>query len=380
MTLASLPASHLHYRSPQRTGSPLQRTAIPVTTVSPTPPPAPAEPLDLRDVIKVVPAHCRQSNPTRSWGLVARDVVVWIASLVGLALTDTWWLVVPLWALAGLAVSAMFVIAHDATHQALFPDRKTNDRVARWLMVPSQHIKQSWALGHNHIHHNHTARQGMDFVWHPVSPTEYQAMGRIGRLRHRLEWSMLGAGVYYMRAVWWEKMVRLTEPPAKWVDSIGSDRKWLARVTTVIVVAMSALGWAMYGNPMGSVWLVFKLLVVPMVLFMWVIGFTVYLHHISPDLRWATRRGWTKVRGQLDSTTVLRVPILVRPFFHSIFIHVPHHVDPRIPCYHLDEAARHIADAFPGRVVDEKLTLPRYLANTRACKLYDFDTQEWSTY
>ncbi|MCP5030063.1 MAG: hypothetical protein GY929_27660 [Actinomycetia bacterium] len=350
-----------------------------MTTIS-TPPETTAEPLKLRDVIKVVPAHCRQSSPARSWALVCRNVVLWLATLVGLAFTDTWWLVIPLWMLAGLAVSAMFVIGHDAAHQALFPDRPTNDRVARWLMVPSQHIKQSWALGHNHIHHNHTARQGMDFVWHPVTPDEYAAMGRMGRLRHRLEWSPLGAGSYYLRAVWWEKMVRLTEPPAKWVDSIGRDRSWLARVTAVIVTATAALGWAMYGNPLGSAWLVFKLLVVPFLLFSWIIGFTVYVHHISPDLPWATRRGWTKVRGQLDSTTVLRIPILLRPFLHSIFTHVPHHVDPRIPCYHLDEAARHIGQAFPGRVVDEKLTLRRYLATTRACKLYDFDTQQWSRY
>ena len=35
-------------------------------------------------------------------------------------------------------------------------------------------------------------------------------------------------------------------------------------------------------------------------------------------------------------------------FLHWIMVHVPHHVDMRIPMYHLEDAAEAIEAAFPG--------------------------------
>lgn len=338
-------------------------------------------PLGLRDVIAAIPARCRERSTARGLGRVARTVAIYGLALTGLVFTDTWYLLVPLWLVAGLAVSGMFVLGHDAAHQALTDRRWLNATIGKVLMVPSQHIYESWVLGHNHIHHRHTARQGMDFVWHPVTPDEYRSWGRLRRLRHRVEWSWMGAGFYYLREVWWNKMIRLSEPPRKWADGIARDRRLLAGLTILTVGGVAAAGWLGYGSPLGALWLVTKLLVVPFLLFTWVIGFVVYVHHISPDLPWATRRGWTKVTGQLDSTTVLRINRLADYlFFHQIFVHVPHHVDPRIPCYHLTEAARHIAAAFPDRLIDRRLRLRNYLATTRACKLFDFDTGTWLTY
>ena len=84
--------------------------------------------------------------------------------------------------------------------------------------------------------------------------------------------------------------------------------------------------------------------------------------------------------GQIDGTRVLRAPWGSNIFFHWIFVHVPHHVDPRIPCYHLEEAADAIDEAFPGRLIDSKLTVRDYISTTRHCKLFDFDSGRWLTY
>ena len=50
----------------------------------------------------------------------------------------------------------------------------------------------------------------------------------------------------------------------------------------------------------------------------------------------------------MEGTTVLRVPKGVNFFLHWIMVHVPHHVDMRVPMYHLEEAATAIEAAFPG--------------------------------
>ena len=67
-------------------------------------------------------------------------------------------------------------------------------------------------------------------------------------------------------------------------------------------------------------------------------------------------------------------------FFHWIMVHLPHHVDMRIPCYRLPLAARAIAEAFPEEVVERPIRWRDYRRATRACKLHDFETGTWSTY
>jgi hypothetical protein len=52
----------------------------------------------------------------------------------------------------------------------------------------------------------------------------------------------------------------------------------------------------------------------------------------------------------------------------------------RIPMYNLELAGDAIRDAYPDTVHDEPLRFRTFVANTKQCKLYDFDTQEWLTY
>ena len=61
-------------------------------------------------------------------------------------------------------------------------------------------------------------------------------------------------------------------------------------------------------------------------------------------------------------------------------VHIPHHVDMRIPMYNLEMAAAAIEEAFPDTVHDEPLRFRDFIANTRQCKLYDFDEGTWLTY
>jgi len=123
-----------------------------------------------------------------------------------------------------------------------------------------------------------------------------------------------------------------------------------------------------------------KLIVGPFVAFCWFIGFTVYVHHINERMPWARRREWNKVDAQMTTTSVFRVRRPFDIFLHNIFTHVPHHVDVRIPYYHLDQAQEAIEAKYPHLVLDEPLRLRTYRATTKACKLFDFDEGRWYSY
>jgi acyl-lipid omega-6 desaturase (Delta-12 desaturase) len=339
----------------------------------------PQREFSLNDVRTAIPESCYGRSSGRAVTVVLTVLVVYALPLAGLAMSDRWWMLLICWPLTGFGVAGLFVLGHDASHGVLVHSPRVNRILARLLMGPSLHAEAAWDLGHNRIHHGYTARQGFDFVWHPATRADYAAMSRPCRARHRLEWSMLGAGAYYLRSVWWDKMWHFS-PPGKRQSAIRRDKLMLAIVAVAVALA-AGMPAMLDGRWLDAIWLTFKLFVVPFLLFVQIIGWTVYVHHIAPDIRWRNRRDWTQYKGQMESTTVIRIPAIAnRLWFHNIFIHVPHHVDTRIRFDHLPRAAAAIAAAHPGTVRSSRMSIPGYLRTTGACKLYDFETGQWSTY
>ncbi len=333
----------------------------------------------LNDVRAAIPAACYQSSNARGVLVLTQASILYLVPLMLLAFIETWWAVPVLWLAAGLAIGGLFVLGHDASHGALFRSRRINRFVARVCMVPSAHVEAAWNLGHNRIHHGYTARKGFDFVWHPITVENYQAMGKTARLRHRFEWSFAGAGAYYLRVVWWEKMWRFAST-GKTASTIRRDRRLLGALLVAGVTASAAVG-VMQGGWIEAAWLPIKLIVVPFLVFVQIIGWTVYVHHVAPDIRWWNRHEWSQFQGQMESTTILRFPRLINHlWFHNIFVHVPHHVDARIPYHQLPAAAAAIKQAYPDTVVERGFTLSRYLRAAQSCKLYDFDAGSWLRY
>jgi len=336
-------------------------------------PAATSKPTGLKQVLEVIPERCYERSTTRGLGIVLRDVVMYGLVMWGLFSTDNPLLLVPLWLASGLVIAALFVVGHDAAHQALFDSKKLNSVVARFSMLPSLHATEVWVFGHNRVHHGHTLRQGMDFVWHPLTVTDYKSLGRVGKLRHRFEWGPLGSGAYYVREIWWNKMVRFPMPP-RWRKSMRRDKALVGAFAVATLVA------AIVMNGPAGLWLWAKMLVIPFLLFSHMIGWVVYVHHIAPEIRWWPRREWNRFRGQIEGTTILWGPRVVDALFHWIMIHVPHHVDMAIPCYRLPEAAKAIAAAYPDDVVEGPLRISDYRRSVRVCKLYDFDAGHWLPY
>lgn len=337
------------------------------------------KPGSLRPVIRIVPPEAYDNPTWKGLAYFARDLAVYALAVWGLIVIDNPFAVVALWVLASLAVSALFVVAHDAAHGALFKSKRLNSIIAHIAMLPSWHVYEGWVLGHNRIHHGYTVREGFDFVWHPYTPEQFAAMSGWQRARHRFEWSWLGAGAYYAREVWWHKMM-VGKPPKRWASAIRRDRIIVMSFIVVSTVLLAWLGYAHSGSALGAAWMVVKVLVVPFLGFSFVIGSLVHVHHIQPDIKWWKRREWTKFKGQMEGTTILRAPKGLDFFFHWIMVHIPHHVDMRIPMYNLDVAADAIKSAYPDTVHDEPLRFRDFMANTKQCKLYDFDAHEWLTY
>ena len=333
----------------------------------------------LNDVRTAIPESCYRRSSPRAIVALVQAVILYAIPIAGLILTNTWWMLLILWPLAGLAVAGLFVLGHDASHGALFESRRVNRAVARLCMAPSVHVEAAWDLGHNRVHHGYTTRQDFDFVWHPSTVAEYNASGLFARIRHRLEWSCFGSGAYFLRVVWWDKMWKFSAP-GKRHGEIVRDKLVLGSLLAIAVAGTAVLG-AFDGGVLTAIWMPVKLLVIPFLIFVQVIGWAVYVHHIAPDIRWWPRKEWSQFKGQMESTTVLHLPRIVnRLWFHNIFVHVAHHVDTRIPFHQLPAASAAIEAAYPSTVRTSRLSLRDYLKITRDCKLYDFEAGRWLSY
>ena len=333
----------------------------------------------LEDVRRAIPSVCYERRMGRGLLLVLADFGLY-AALLGVAAVVA---SVPLQLVAsmalGVAVSVLFVLGHDAAHDALLPSDRLNRAVAFAAMVPSLHIREGWVFGHNRVHHGFTVRRDMDFVWHPFTSEQYAAMSAWERRVHRFEWSWAGSGAYYLHRIWWREMIRFA-PPERHVAAIRRDRRALEVLVACGTGASLWFGWLQGGSVGAAVWALVRLVVLPFLVFSQIIGATVHVHHVQPDLQWYEGRNWTRSKAQLVGTTVMRPPRVVDALLHHIFIHVPHHVDARIPCYELRRAADAIERAFPGVIVERPLRLRDYVRATRMCKLFDFRDGCWLSY
>ncbi len=333
----------------------------------------------LLPVIRVIPPEAYENPTWKGLAYFGRDLVMWVAIVTGLILIDNPLATVGLWVLAALVISGLFIVGHDAAHEALFSSKRLNSVVGHLAMLPSWHVYEGWVLGHNRIHHGYTVREGFDFVWHPYTVAQWGEMNLFKRARHRLEWSWMGAGAYYLREVWWHKML-VGKPPGRYVSAIRRDRFIILGWMVSTSVLLGAVGWARGGSAIAALWMIVKVSVVPFLAFNFVIGSFVHVHHVQPNIRWYKKREWTKFKAQMEGTTVLRAPKGLNFFIHWIMVHVPHHVDMRIPMYHLELATDAISEAFPGTIHDDKLRFRDFIRNTRICKLYDFDESRWVSY
>lgn len=77
---------------------------------------------------------------------------------------------------------------------------------------------------------------------------------------------------------------------------------------------------------------------------------------------------------------MLRVSRFINLFMHNIFLHVPHHVDVRIPFYGLPRAVEALRERHGDVLRQRPYRIRDYVRTTRACKLFDFDRGIWSDY
>ncbi len=340
---------------------------------------APHEPLPHRKVIREWLIPLSKRITAYPIALLVLDYSLLLAALAGVVLFAPVWAKLLSGLAAGVAISRLFIIGHDACHHSLTPHRTLNKWLGRIAFLPSLTPYSLWDVGHNVVHHGYTNLKGFDFVWAPNTREEFQALSAPQRLMDRIYRSGWAPGLYYMVEIWWKRLffpARRHMPTRRAIFTLDS-----LLVSIFAVVWAAALVWAAAGTQQSAGLLLLAGLGLPLCIWFATIGFVIYVHHTHTDVAWHQERTeWSRAQPFVSTTVHLQFRAGMGALFHHIMEHTAHHVDMSIPLYRLKRAQARLEELLPGKIVIQPFSWRWYLETARRCKLYDFERQCWTDY
>jgi omega-6 fatty acid desaturase (delta-12 desaturase) len=314
----------------------------------------------IRDLI---PRECHRIEPWRSWTALLVCFLRTAFALFLLTLIQPTWgpslawqipALVAAWVFCGWCYTGIFVLGHDCGHMAFSERRWVNELVGHICLSPVFTAFHNWRIGHNY-HHAKTQLRGQDTDWAEQMSTraEYDAGTPYLKAHVRLGF---GTPIGWITGFWvgiFRRMFMKTLVPQVPLTRRAERELLFSNVVTVIVVG--ALTAALYRH--GGAWAVLKYYYVPSLIAATTGAMLTYLHHTSADSMVFDRDGWTPFRGQVVSTFNVRFPRWIEALWFDINIHLVHHLAPKVPWYHLNEATEAIRAANSDWVQERRFSL-----------------------
>lgn len=293
---------------------------------------------------------------------------------LGAAYSGPLWLQVLFSLAVGPLIALLFRIAHDAGHGSHFANTRLNRLTCRLSLLPSYHPHSVWLLLHNGRHHSFTNLRDNDYIWIPYSKQDYDRLSAFRQFKERLYRTTFGTGLYYLCEISLRMLTVRPELVRKVRPVYVRDALIAAGffLTQLVLLALD--------RPTAGVLATRVLLtiVLPYLVFNWLVGFASFLNHTHPRVPWFSRREqWSFYEGQVHCTVHVVVPKWMIFFLTDLGLHGAHHIDPRIPIWQLEPAETRIVADAGGEIVFEPWTFKRHREIMRCCKLYDYDAHRW---
>lgn len=326
------------------------------------------------DARAVVPQSCYKRSYTKTFFWLGFDLLFFVVGMMLIFATPYALVKVAGGLISGIATAMLFVWAHDAAHGALFKNSKFAELLGTIAMLPSLNIYRMWSYGHNRVHHGFTSFSPMDWIWRPLTPKQYQALSRFERVMYRVERHFLTCAFHYLRRVWWAEMLGFN--PGK-DDKQRQYYRNGKHFVSLYVLFASTIAFCFAGGFIG----ILTAVIIPFIVFNYFIAMIVYLHHTHPEIPFFdVKTEWSQVVGALYCSTILNCSKIAQLFLHNIMTHVPHHLDVRIPFYHLPEAYQALKKEYSDYIHEYDFTWAYARRVFKQCKLYDFENKTWMNF
>lgn len=341
----------------------------------------PAEPT-LSEVRATLPDDARARSLSKGLLIFLPTATFYALTFAGAVLAPNWPLRLLFAFLNGFSIAALFVVGHDAAHGSLVPSQFLNRLFGRICLLPSLHPYMAWVHSHNGMHHGWTNLRGKDPIYAPFSKAEFDALPPARRLLERIYRSEPGIALLYLVEVWWKlEIVPAAKdyPRGKGAATYRKDRLLVfAFLAVELTIAWFAPAPALGGPVTTAFASVTVAVVLPFLLWNWVMAFATFQHHTHPQVPWYDREEeWSAFKGQVESGIHVRLPRFFEVALHNIMDHTAHHVDPKIPLYNLPKQQRTLETAYPEDILVTPWDLFAFRRTLKACQLYDYREHRW---
>ena len=336
----------------------------------------------VKDVRANFDERARAKSTFKGVMLFAVSMAPWLLGYWGFIVLEGWLWKIASAALVTAAIPMLFIIGHDACHQALTPHSWLNRILGRLAMLPGWHAYSVWDYGHNALHHGWTNLRTRDLVWVPLTKAEYDALPPFKRFLQRSYRTGWGVGLYYLVEMW----IKFGMTQAKVKAAARNRAFWADRISIVSLIALQVFVALKVADRTGlgsnalavSIGLVLVSVIVPFLIWNWVMGFIIYQHHTHPKVPWyGNEDDWNFYAGQVQSVVHVELPRPIELILHNIMEHTAHHVDPRIPLYNLEDAQKKLEEVYHGDLVVFPFTVGGYFKTLKTCRLFDYEHFKW---
>ena len=318
----------------------------------------------LREVLGVIPKHCFEKSTVLSMAYFAMSTGICLGlGLLANAFIPLELAFLPLWlayaALNGTAAFGFWLIGHEAGHGAFSDSLWLQDAVGYFAhslcLVPYFSWQRSHAVHHSRVNHMTEGET------HVPNPTDDWFAGAMHALKERaggpihdaialllvsigyifyLLFGASGGPAYGATNHFWPVAPFETKLfPGKWKTKV------LLSDVGIAAVLISLYAWSVAA---GSKWPVVAVYWGPYLVMNAWLGIVTKLHHTDVDVPHLDDEEWTWMRGAFLT--------IDRPYYkwvdflqhHIGSTHVVHHLCPKIPHYHAQEATKAVKEAFPN--------------------------------
>lgn len=312
-------------------------------------------------------------------GLVdfAIDYACYFAALAGILFLPSLWLKIPLGIFAGVKISNLGTLGHDAAHNNLTRSPRLNRVLGFFCFLPGLFNYQLWIYDHHYVHHPFNNGRHRD-SWTPFTKAAFDAMPRWRQVLERFYRMPAGIGLapYYIIERWWavkffpRGFLPRRFRPAAW--------RYFALMVVYLAAFLALLAAGPLYAPTTAPSALLCGFVLPFYVWQTLFSFTVYVQHTHPDIPWFDGPIDRRNTVPMEQISLhLSFPMWFSVFAHHVYEHAAHHVNPRIPYPRLRAAQARLNAISPHYAVSARFSLSWLYDTMRRCKLYDYEAHRW---
>lgn len=252
-------------------------------------------------------------------------VVLWYVGY--LTLSISYWVTLPILIVAAGFMVRTFIIFHDCCHQSFFKSRRANNILGTITGVLTLVPYEQWKNSHNthHATSSNLDKRGTGDMW-LLTVKEYNESSKWTKLKYRIYRNpimMLGIGPIAVFVIEY----RMNAKGARRKERINTH------VTNLSIVGLYTLLSLAVG------WQAFLMLQIPVLLVSGMLGIWLfYVQHQFEDSYFEHDDEWSYVHAAVEGSSYYKLPKVLQWITGNIGFHHVHHLSPRVPNYHLEEA------------------------------------------